>query len=234
MLAGLALLAAGGVAQARPPLEAQGPLVLELFTSQGCSSCPPADALASHLAETRPDLLVLDFHVDYWNKLGWHDPFSLPGATARQQAYAALLQTELYTPQLVAGGVSQAIGSEPGAVAAAITSAETRRLRLARIPLALTTEAGGLRITVGQGIGPAMLWLMGFDTAHETNIGRGENAGLVEREADIVRSITRLGAWSGAAMTRTVPRPTGEHLAIILQRADGLILASALLGGPHP
>ena len=118
MLVGAALLAGAGAAQAEAPFGARGPLVLELFTSQGCSSCPPADALALHLAETRPDLLVLDFHVDYWNQLGWHDPFSLAGATARQQTYAALLQTELYTPQLVVGGVSQAIGSEPVAVAA--------------------------------------------------------------------------------------------------------------------
>jgi hypothetical protein len=205
------------------------PLVLELFTSEGCSSCPPADAYAAELARTRPDLLVLDFHVDYWNALGWHDPFSLAAATARQQRYAGLLQTELYTPQLVVGGTAQAIGSARAEVQSAITQAEAGRQARPHVALALSRQNGQIRITVGSGAGTAQLWLVGYDTAHRTPIGRGENAGLTETEADIVRSIRPVANWSGGPLGLAVAPPAGERAAILLQRTDGTILAAAVL-----
>ena len=205
------------------------PLVVELFTSQGCSSCPPADAYAAELARTRPDLLVLDFHVDYWNALGWHDPFSLPAATARQVAYDRVLHTETYTPQIVVGGVAQAIGSVRVDVRDAITAAKAGAEARAPVALSLAAENGQLRIAVGAGTARGTVWLIGYDRSHQTPIGRGENAGLTETEADIVRSVVKVSDWSGAAATWHAARPAGERFAVLLQRPNGVILAAARL-----
>ncbi len=99
-------------------------VVVELFTSQGCSSCPPADAFLKDLARTRPDVLALGFHVTYWNGLGWRDPYSLDEATQRQRRYASLLSLDsVYTPQMVVDGRRDVVGSDRSAAAAAIREA---------------------------------------------------------------------------------------------------------------
>jgi hypothetical protein len=205
------------------------PLVLELFTSQGCSSCPPADAYLGELKRERSDILVLDFHIDYWDSLGWKDPYSLPQSTARQQAYDAVLNSEVYTPQLVIGGSRQAVGSDRDAVTAAIAAAYQDRAAAAAVPLALTAAGPDLTIEVGAGAGSASLWLVGYDDRHTTNIGRGENGGLTETEVDIVRSIRLIATWTGGSLHLTVPRPTGQRAAVLLQGANGRILGAAEL-----
>jgi hypothetical protein len=135
------LLAATALA-VPPALAAERPVVVELFTSQGCSSCPPADALLSTLAD-RPDVLALAFHVDYWNRLGWTDPFSGPWATARQTAYAAQLGSDqVYTPQAVIDGRSDVVGSDREALEAAIATARTEPT----VPVALTPSDSGLQV----------------------------------------------------------------------------------------
>ena len=114
--------------------------MVELFTSQGCSSCPPADALLSDLARTDPTLLPLDLHVTYWDRLGWKDPFSLPQMTARQRAYSESLGLDsIYTPQIVVGGRYQAVGSDRAAVAAALAQA---RGDLEAVPLSIRADPG--------------------------------------------------------------------------------------------
>jgi hypothetical protein len=208
---------------------AGNPLVLELFTSQGCSSCPPADQYLGALQRERPDLLVLDLHIDYWDSLGWKDPFSLPAATARQQAYDRLLGSEVYTPQLVIGGSRQAVGSDEDAVTAAIASAYEDRAALPPVALRLTAHGAGLAVDVAAGSGSAELWLVGYDDRHTTAIGRGENGGLTETEVDIVRSIRPVGAWSGDPLHIEIARPLGQRVAVLLQQGDGRIRAATTL-----
>jgi hypothetical protein len=218
-----------GVAAVPFAMAAAGnPLVLELFTSQGCSSCPPADRYLGALQRARPDVLVLDFHIDYWDSLGWKDPFSLPAATARQQAYDSLLGSEVYTPQLVIGGSRQAVGSDEDAVTAAIAAAYQDRAALPPVALTLSAAGAEISVDVAAGSGSAQLWLVGYDDRHTTAIGRGENSGLTETEVDIVRSIRPIATWRGEAMHLEVAKPFGQRVAVLLQQADGRIRAAAL------
>ena len=206
--------------------QAAAPVVVELFTSQSCSSCPPADALLAELSRTRPDILALDFHVTYWNRLGWKDPYSLPQATERQRRYAGLLGQEgMYTPQLVAGGRHQAVGSDRRAVLAAIAAAASDTA----VPLRLARDAAGLVLDVGTGPGAGTLLLVGFDPAHTTRVAGGENGGRTLTEVNIVRSLVPAGPWHGAAATLHAPQPAGERTAALLQGDDGRILAAAVL-----
>jgi hypothetical protein len=203
---------------------ASGPLVVELFTSQGCSSCPPADALLGELAK-RDDLLPLAFHIDYWDGLGWKDPFSLSEATARQRDYArAMGKGQIYTPQMIVGGTRDVIGSDRAAVARAI--AEVPR---GSVPVAMSVTDGNLAIRVGGGIGEGKLWLVSFDPRHETQVRAGENAGRKLVNANIVRRIEALGEWRGAALDlrRAVP-VAGRGAALLLQAPDGRILGAAM------
>ena len=200
--------------------------VVELFTSQACSSCPPADALLAELQRTRPDLLALDFHVDYWNRTGWADPYSLAAATERQRRYAGVLEgAGVYTPQMVIGGTTQAVGSDRAAVSAAIAAAQASRAP--PVPLAVEWIGGRLAVSVGPGEGNATLWLIGFDARHVTPIGRGENAGRVLTEVNVVRSLREAGRWRGAPVRIDAAPPLGERGAVLLQADDGRILGAS-------
>jgi hypothetical protein len=220
-------LAAGGLAQP-PPARAQSPsrpVVLELFTSQGCSSCPPADALLRELARTRADLLPLAFHVTYWDRLGWPDRFALPEATARQRGYARLSHLgTIYTPQLVVDGRTDVIGSDRHAVLAAIAAARP----VSAAALSLAADGPRLIMELGAGQGAGEILLVGFDPEHTTPVRRGENAGRALVEANIVRALLPLGPWHGAPRHLAVPRPPGERHAVLVQAADGSYLAAAL------
>ena len=202
---------------------AASPVVVELFTSQGCSSCPPADAVLRDLAG-RPDVLALGFHVTYWNGLGWRDPFSFDNATRRQEGYRRLLGIEtVYTPQMVVQGRSEMVGSDRRAVAAAIAAAE----RVSGPEIRLTRAVGdGLQVDIGTGRGAATVLLVGYDPRHVTPVGRGENEGRTLEEANVVRSLRPIGNWNGASITLSVPLPLGERTAILLQAEDGRILAA--------
>jgi hypothetical protein len=227
-----ALLLGGRRAMARMPAEAPArPIVLELFTSEGCSSCPPADALLHRLATSDATLLPLAFHVTYWNYLGWHDPFSLDAATARQRAYARLTASHsVYTPQLIVDGSQEVVGSDALAVARALRTAAADMpppppLRLSEANGQVTVELGA-----ATGLPPALVLLIGYDGEHRTPIGRGENSGHTLLEANIVRAMAPLGSWSGAALRLEHARPAGERLAVLVQAADGRMLAAATTG----
>ncbi len=221
----LAILARG--AFAGPAAAPSRPVVLELFTSEGCSSCPPADRLLARLAPGA-DVLALGLHVTYWNQGGWRDPWSLVAADARQRGYARHFAGGLFTPELVVDGRQALVGSDARGARRAIRDARP----IQRVALALHATPGGVEIRVGAGSagapgGEARLFLFGYDPHHSTAIGRGENAGRTLREADIVRSVTLAAGWQGAAERVLLARPAGARLAAILQTPGGQILAVA-------
>ena len=207
---------------------AERPVVVELFTSQGCSSCPPADRFLTELAQGHRDLLVLAFHITYWNYLGWRDPYSFTAATDRQTRYAnRLSEGKLFTPQMVVNGTRSLWGSNRGEAATAIQSARSEDTPAAAVTL--TRDGGRVRITVGPGAGEARVVLVGYDREHRTAIGRGENTGRSLTESNIVRSFSTVGNWSGSAVTLAADAPAGEAFAVILQAPDGRIVGAAKL-----
>ncbi|HEY4043693.1 MAG TPA: DUF1223 domain-containing protein, partial [Rhodopila sp.] len=201
------------------------PVVVELFTSQGCSSCPPADAFLTDLARQRRDVLPLAFHVTYWDYLGWKDPYALDAATARQREYARHLGDDgVYTPQMVVDGGKGFVGSSRAEGLGAIAAAG-RKI----VPVSVMRDGASLLVKVGPGSGTAQVILVGFDPAHETPVGRGENSGRTLHETNIVRSLTPLGGWTGAAVTLRPAPPAGEGFAVLLQAEDGRIIGAARL-----
>lgn len=203
----------------------QSPVVVELFTSQGCSSCPPADAFLTGLARDRRDVLPLAFHVTYWNSLGWKDPYSLDAATARQREYARHLGDDgVYTPQMVVDGATGFVGSDRAQGLKLIAGAAPKL-----VPVTVARDGQNLLIKVGAGAGQAQVLLVGFDPMHETQVGRGENSGRTLRESNVVRSLTPIGVWTGSAVELHQKPPAGDGFAVLLQAADGRIIGAARL-----
>ncbi len=188
--------------------EERQPVVVELYTSQGCNSCPPADAYFGELAG-RHDLLPLAFHVDYWNYIGWTDPFAKPWATARQRGYVkSLNERYVYTPQIVVAGAAQGIGSDRDAIEGLIRDAVSHEAQPLDLELRWR-EDGALLVDVGAGKSPANspadIWLIGYDKPHETEVLRGENAGRTAVDYQAVRNYRRIGAWPGWSLELVVP-----------------------------
>ena len=230
-LLGLPLGCARAEGDSRLPNAAEGPLVLELFTSQGCSSCPPADQLLSKLASagTLADRAVapLSFHVDYWNDLGWADPYSLPAWTERQHQYSrAIGDDRVYTPELVIGGASGVIGSDRAAVTRAIQHAPRPAL------LAATATWSKDTLTIAATApGDADVWVAVWEDGTSTKVTRGENSGETLGSDRVVRRLERV-ASPGQRSSATVKIDPKWHAAgavAFAQRADRRITASALL-----
>lgn len=211
-----------------PAAAQERPILVELFTSEGCSSCPPADALLAELA-ARPDVLALSFHVDYWDRLGWKDPFSTAAATRRQQRYAEQLGlSTVYTPQIVVDGRWQAVGSSREEVERILDAARRDR---GQVPLALVIDHGRARITAGSGsdTASAAVELIGFDRRHVTPVARGENAGRTLAHVDVVRSVEKLAPFDGRMDVIETPLPPQcDRVAAIVQASDGRVLAVAV------
>lgn len=203
-------------------------IVVELFTSQGCSSCPPADALLVELARDRPDVLALAFHVTYWNTLGWQDPFSFAGATDRQRRYAVTLGLDtIYTPQMVVDGRTDVVGSDRPAVWRALQQAASLRPTATSVSLARNGDA--IDIAVGAGVGVGTVWLIGYDAIRRTAVAHGENGGRTLTEANIVRSFVPVARWTGDTLNLREPVPAGQLVAMMVQMDDGKILGAARL-----
>ena len=207
--------------------------VVELYTSQGCSSCPPADAFLGELAK-RNDLLALSIHVDYWDYIGWKDPFASPANTKRQRAYASKLGMRyVYTPQMVVQGAAHSTGSDRDKILALIAKARKSK----RVAVKISRIHGGVRVTVpgAHTTEEAAVWLAVFDTKHQTRIKRGENGGRTLSYHNVVRGMKRIGTWKG----QPLDIPTGnadmstdgrDGCAAILQSvATGRILGAAKL-----
>lgn len=210
-------------ARAAEPASRDRPVVVELFTSQGCSSCPPADEILNELARTRKDVLPLSLHVEYWNRFGWVDPYSSPEATERQRVYASrATDPTLFTPEMIVDGTRSVVGSDPDQIDAAIDKAEDEVVSAA----AVTLKAGptDIVVTVGRGTGHANVVLVGYDRSHTTPVGRGENGGRTLTEMNVVRSIQPIGDWTGAEMSLRPKRPAGQLFAVLLTAPDGRII----------
>lgn len=231
VLAAILLAAPGTAARAADP----GPTVVELFTSQGCSSCPPADQFLVELAQ-RDDVIALGYHIDYWDHIGWSDPFGLAEATARQRAYGRWLgHRSVFTPQMIIDGTVSTVGSRRNEVLPAI--AEAPSARTPRVAVDLVAEAPD-RLSVRVGPGPATgdgarILLIRYDDAHVTAVGRGENRGRTLINANVVRSIAPIGVWRGKAVTLTVPAApsadTGGFVVLVQPDGLGAILGAARL-----
>ena len=172
------------------------PVVVELYTSQGCSSCPPADAYLGELVG-REDVIALSLHVDYWDYIGWSDTFASKATTARQRAYGRALKSRyIYTPEMIIDGRRDLVGSRRQEAESLIAEAAARGK-----PLALRfEEAGGGRVVVPAGHAPdggAAVWLAVYDASHEVDIGRGENSGRKLRYHHVVRELEHIGTWRG-------------------------------------
>ena len=181
--------------------------VIELFTSQGCSSCPPADQLLAQFASD-PSLIPISLPIDYWDYLGWKDTLADPRNSARQRAYSHVRgDREVYTPQVVVNGSLHALGSDRDAIEAAIAASRKNGMTLS-LPVTMAVSDGRLLVSVpggGDGHSLAEVWVGGLVRAATVAIGRGENRGKTITYHNVARHWVKLGTWSGKAETFTVP-----------------------------
>ncbi len=214
--------------------DATSPVVVELFTSQGCYSCPPAEAYLHELA-ARSDIIALEYHVDYWDYIGWKDPFASPAYTQRQRDYVRRIGGRyVYTPQMVIGGRSDEIGSRRAAVAARIDAVAMEQKVDGNSPVVTLKQNDGalsVQVTGTQNSkGTYDIVLVGFDKKHETDVPRGENAGKRLINANTVRSLSRIAQWSGEHVDVSVSanQLAGDGgCAVLIQEPDtGRIIAA--------
>jgi hypothetical protein len=181
--------------------------VIELFTSQGCSSCPAADKLLAQFAAD-PSLIPISLPIDYWDYLGWKDTLADPRNSARQRAYSHVRgDREVYTPQVVVNGSLHALGSDQEAIEAAISQSRKNAMALS-VPVGVTLADGRLLVSVPDGHPgqpAAEVWLCGLLKAATVAIGRGENRGKTITYHNVARRWVKLGTWTGKGETWTVP-----------------------------
>ena len=212
-------IACAQVAAAKAPR-----VVMELFTSQGCSSCPPADALVGRFT-SNPDVLALSFHVDYWNDLGWADPFSSKASTDRQYAYARTLgERSVFTPQLVVNGTQSLVGSQEGAVQHALAGVKDAfpvQADLSRQP------DGSFTVNLA---GPAVradVWEVRYVRKAVTQIRAGENGGRTLETFNNVTRIHRLGAFAPGTLNLPPLKSPDDGIAVVVQAPAGRVLGAA-------
>ncbi|PJJ48107.1 DUF1223 domain-containing protein [Hymenobacter chitinivorans] len=226
-----AALLSGSRFRPAPAAPARVPVVVELFTSEGCSSCPAADATLRQLeaAQSVPgvEVIALGQHVDYWNRLGWQDPFSSPQFTQRQRQYAAHFNTNSYTPQAVVNGRYEFVGSRQQQLATTVAEAA----KAPRATVQLTRAGTGLQVSVGSlpaGTAPASVLLAITETGLSTQVGRGENAGSLLRHAPVVRELRSLGPVRPDGTFRATPalplnpqwQPAHLRAVVLVQEND--------------
>jgi hypothetical protein len=211
--------------------------VVELFTSQGCSSCPPADQWLAAIARA-PGVVAVSLPVDYWDYIGWRDTLASPAFTARQKAYAAAHgDGQIYTPQVMVNGLAGVAGSDRAEIEQAIKM--TKGVDGAvTVPMRLTETGGHFMVEVAGGSGgPAGVFALRVARVRTVQILRGENAGHTVTYTNVVRAIDKLGDWSGDTATFGVPGAArdGEGFVVLVQKGTpdrpGAILAAAKTEG---
>lgn len=211
--------------------------VIELFTSQGCSSCPAADRLLGELGED-PSIITMSLPITYWDYLGWKDTLAMPGHSNRQRAYSHLRgDSQVYTPQAVVDGSVQVLGSDPVAIEDAIEQSR-KHPDVLKLPVSLSVADGEIKVTAPAKIpGSGEVWLCSLSKAVPVVIGRGENRGLTITYHNVVRRWSKLGDWNAASTAWTVPVSaiTGEGVdavAVVVQAGNaqnpGAILGAAM------
>lgn len=227
------LLAIGVFACLAGPMMADSEMgvVVELYTSQGCSSCPPADDLLADLSKSQ-GVIPLALHVDYWDYIGWADTFGNARYTTRQKAYAhAAGEKMIYTPQMIVGGADRVEGNQPSKVAAAIRKAGSGPKS---VSVSLERKGGQVAVSAdATGVVPAQMQvqLVRYRAHEDVAIGRGENAGLTQAYHNIVTSWSQIGEWNGSTPLRmNVDAPGGDGVVVIIQsEGPGAILGAARL-----
>ena len=233
---GLVLLVASTTevrAQATP---SRGPSVVELYTSQGCSSCPPADRVLGELSSL-PNVIALSFHVDYWDNIGWRDPYSIPNAVERQYRYVQTLGlSSAFTPQAVVDGRSSIVGSDKRRLMAALAEPVGES-----VPVNIEVSEGMLIVDVPErpGGGNYQVFVAAYLPQASTQVGRGENNGKTLQEFNIVRQFRSVGTWTGHAAVFKAAVDSfpadASRVAVLLQRdGQGPIAGSAVIDiGTH-
>jgi len=219
------------------PCLAKRQVVLELYTSQGCSSCPPADALMERLSD-RPDVLALSLPVTYWDMLGWKDTLASEGNTRRQKAYAATMgHGGVYTPEIVVDGVTDVVGSRETQVETAITA---RRADMREVPITLSVSSNALHIAIGalpeKNVDDATVWLLHVLNHASVRIGAGENGGRKLDYRNVVREVRAVALWKGQPLSLDIPRadqsvPGYDSVAVLVQEGQyGRIIGARMIG----
>ena len=209
LTAGAAATRLVGGAQAQTPAPAR-PAIVELFTSQGCSSCPPADAFMEEVRAMK-DVVALTYNVDYWDYRGWRDTLAAPEFSKRQYKYAkARGDMDVYTPQMIIDGASHVVGSQKPAVLAAIKRSLTTPPAM-WIPVSISANEAEFQITVDQapaGVSTPVgsLWFVSVAPQIPVEIAKGENAGQTIVYVNVVRKLVPAGMWHGASTTFTLPK----------------------------
>ena len=230
-IAGILIASWCAPAEAREAPKARRPVVVELYTSQGCSSCVAADKLLVDIAG-RPNVLALTLAVDYWDYLGWTDTFAKPEFSDRQKAFnKKLALRDVYTPQVIVDGAGQASGAEAKKVEALIRQAQKDRTPGPRIRL---QRHGKVSVAAGPAPrGGADVWLVRYDpSVQEVAVKKGENRGQTLAEKNVVSGIVRLGGWTGKARTYVIPTDGGSKplkSAVLVQVAHGGRILSVLV-----
>jgi hypothetical protein len=208
------------------PAGAEPRAVVELFTSQGCSSCPPADRLLGELGRD-PSLVTMSLPIDYWDYIGWKDTLAKPRHAARQRFYAKTRgDGDVFTPQVVINGITHAIGSDKGAIEQAIAQSRRDGATMS-LPVKLSLADGKLNVNVlaaNSESASGEVWLCALGKAIPVAIGRGENTGHTVTYHNVVRRWVKLGDWTGAAHTFSVPLAdfeAADAMAVIVQSGTG-------------
>lgn len=235
-IAAAALLVIGASPAPAQQPAVQPKAVVELFTSQGCSSCPAADALFVELAKD-PRLITLTLPVTYWDYLGWKDTLGQEIFSKRQKLYAkARGDGQIYTPQAVVNGAAHIVGSDKGGIDKLVRDQPREGFP---VKVDLAEADGALRVSLGAapyaGEKPAVVWLLQLSRTATVPIERGENSGKTVTYANVVRGLSRIGEWNGASATLTVPLETVRAAAkadgyVVLVQADLYTRQSAILG----